>query len=115
MVGRPDQHVRTQVGSVGPDDRAVLDARGLKHSEIVANRIEDGTDEQRSEVTLDDRSVCQCQPDTESIEGSDGANSKKTHRTILFQWNDGFGRSAASSERPIHAQIIMMGRRRLPA
>jgi hypothetical protein len=53
----PDQHIRTQVSSVGPHHSTVLNARRPEDSEIVTNPIEDGTDEQRLDVPFDDRSI----------------------------------------------------------
>lgn len=49
----PDQHVRAQVGPVGPNDGAMLNARRLEDRTIVANRIEHRPDEQRFDVPID--------------------------------------------------------------
>jgi len=48
----PDQHVRTQVRPVRPDDGTVLNPRGLEERAITANRFEHRPDEQPLDVPL---------------------------------------------------------------
>ena len=53
----PDQHIRAQVGSVRPDDRAAVDPGLLEQGPILEDRHEHRTDEKGCNVALDHRSI----------------------------------------------------------
>lgn len=64
----PNQDVRTEIGSVRPDNRAESHLRGPKDIWLVPNRFEHRPDQERLNIAFDDRPIGQDEAEVEPIE-----------------------------------------------
>ena len=78
----PNEDIGTKVGTIRPNDRPRLSAHLEKEGMVTADRLEDWTDQQRRNISLDHSTVRQRQSQAKTFKGNNIANSNQTHTCL---------------------------------